>query len=175
MTAETIAKALGGRKAGATCMACCPAHEDREPSLSISDGKNGKLLVHCHAGCDQRDVIAALQKRGLWETTGKTADCFARKHHCRFSSEPDPNALKRTEAALAIWQASQPAEGTPVVTYLRARGLNRPAPTALRFHAGLKHPSGTVWPSMVDAWQNRIADRHPPHLSCPRRTRKSAH
>jgi putative DNA primase/helicase len=149
MTAETIAKALGGRKAGATCMACCPAHEDREPSLSISDGKNGKLLVHCHAGCDQRDVIAALQKRGLWETTGKTADRFARKHHRRFSSEPDPNALKRTEAALAIWQASQSTEGTTVETYLRSRGLFLLASIGLRFHAGLKHPSGGVWPAMV--------------------------
>ena len=64
MTAETIAKALGGRKA-ATWMARCPAHEDREPSLSIADGKDGKVLVRCHAGCDQRDVIAALRERGL--------------------------------------------------------------------------------------------------------------
>ena len=36
------------------------------PSLSISAGKDGKVLVRCHAGCDQRDVIAALQERGLW-------------------------------------------------------------------------------------------------------------
>ena len=54
-------------------MARCPAHDDREPSLSISAGKDGKVLVRCHAGCDQRDVIAALRARGLWQTTGRAS------------------------------------------------------------------------------------------------------
>ena len=71
MKAETIAKALGGRKAGGGWMARCPAHDDREPSLSIRDADNGKVLVRCHAGCDQRDVIAALRSRGAWETAGE--------------------------------------------------------------------------------------------------------
>jgi len=35
MTAEAIAKALGGRKAGGGWTARCPAHDDRTPSLSI--------------------------------------------------------------------------------------------------------------------------------------------
>lgn len=58
MTAETMAKALGGIKVGQGWTALCPAHDDREPSLSIRDS-HGKVLVHCHAGCDQRDAIAA--------------------------------------------------------------------------------------------------------------------
>jgi putative DNA primase/helicase len=149
MTAETIAKALGGHRAGATWMARCPVHDDRAPSLSISSGKDGKVLVRCHAGCDQRDVIATLRKRGLWETTGRTLGRFARKYQSRVPDEPEADALKRSEAALAIWQSSQQAEGTPVEAYLRSRGLNLPASPALRFHAGLKHPSGGVWPAMV--------------------------
>jgi putative DNA primase/helicase len=52
MTAENIAKALGGRKIGTAWMARCLAHHDREPSLSIADGDNGKVLVRCHAGCE---------------------------------------------------------------------------------------------------------------------------
>ena len=56
---------------------------------------------------------------------------------------------KRTEAALTIWKATTPAEGTPVETYLAARGLHLPLPPTLRFHAGLKHPSGGIWPAMV--------------------------
>ncbi len=44
MTAETIAKALGGRKAGGSWMARCPAHDDREPSLSISTGDQSRVL-----------------------------------------------------------------------------------------------------------------------------------
>jgi putative DNA primase/helicase len=66
MTAEAIAKALSGRKVGGGWMARCPAHNDREPSLAIIDAKGGKVLVRCHAGCDQADVIAALRSRGVW-------------------------------------------------------------------------------------------------------------
>jgi putative DNA primase/helicase len=87
MTAETIAKVLGGRKTGAAWMARCPAHEDRNPSLSISPGKDGKVLVRCHAGCDQRDLIAALQKRGVWPTTGRALG-ITRDHRRWIAVEP---------------------------------------------------------------------------------------
>ena len=70
-------------------------------------------------------------------------------HRRRIAEEPNADALKRTEAALAIWQASRAVEGTSVATYLRSRGLYLPASPALRFHAGLKHPSGGIWPAMV--------------------------
>jgi putative DNA primase/helicase len=149
MKAEIIAKALGGRKAGGAWMACCPAHEDREPSLSITDAKGGKVLVRCHAGCDQRQVIAALRSRGVWETEGRHDGRSPRKSVRRLPAALGPDILKRTEAALAFWQASQPAEGTLADTYLRSRGLHVSTPSAIRFHAGLKHPSGGVWPAMV--------------------------
>jgi hypothetical protein len=48
--------------------ACCPAHEERTPSLSVRDTQNGKVLAHCHSGCSQEAVIAALQNLSLWET-----------------------------------------------------------------------------------------------------------
>jgi putative DNA primase/helicase len=149
MKAETIAKALSGRKAGGAWMARCPGHEDREPSLSITNAKGGKVLVRCHAGCDQRAVIAALCSRGIWKTEGRQQGRSPRKDGRRPSAAPDPDALKRTKAALAIWHASQRAVGTPVETYLRSRGLHVSPPPAIRFHAGLKHPSGGVWPAMV--------------------------
>ncbi len=38
----------------------CPAHDDRKPSLSIGVGDNGKVLLHCHAGCATADILAAL-------------------------------------------------------------------------------------------------------------------
>ena len=43
--AETIAKALGGRKAGGDWTARCPAHDDRRPSLSICETDNTRELV----------------------------------------------------------------------------------------------------------------------------------
>ena len=40
-------------------MAQCPAHEDRNPSLHVTDG-DGKALVYCHAGCPTRSILDAL-------------------------------------------------------------------------------------------------------------------
>ena len=93
MTAAEIAQALGGRKISGTWMVCCPVHDDRTPSLSINSGNDGKVLVHCHAGCDQRDVIAILRRRGLWETTRMWSG-FARKRQDRVSDEPDADAAQ---------------------------------------------------------------------------------
>ena len=55
----------------------------------------------------------------------------------------------RTKIALAIWRSAISADGTPVETYLQSRGLYLPPSPALRFHPGLKHPSGGTWPAMV--------------------------
>jgi putative DNA primase/helicase len=146
--AEAIARALGGHRAGGTWMARCPAHDDREPSLSITDARNGKVLVRCHAGCDQHDVIAALRARGAWERE-RSPMRLASTIHRQPSLERDDEVIKRTAAALAIWRASRSAEGTPVETYLRSRGLAITVPPSVRFHASLKHPSGGIWPAMV--------------------------
>lgn len=145
--AQRIALALKGRWYGRHGVAHCPAHDDRDPSLSIHDA-DGKVLVRCHAGCDQHALIAALRERGLWQATGR-ASGIAFTHRRRIAYKPDTEAIKRSAAALAIWRASHPTEVTTVAIYLRSRGLDVPALSALRFHAGLKHPSGGVWPAMV--------------------------
>jgi putative DNA primase/helicase len=56
---------------------------------------------------------------------------------------------KRSKAALAIWQSAISADGSLVEAYLSSRGLHLRPPPTLRFHAGLKHPSGGIWPAMV--------------------------
>ena len=40
--------------------ALCPAHDDHRNSLSVSEGDDGKLLMHCHANCEYEEVIEAL-------------------------------------------------------------------------------------------------------------------
>lgn len=45
---------------GGGFMAECPAHADRVPSLSITEGQDGRVLVHCFAGCDTAAVLAAI-------------------------------------------------------------------------------------------------------------------
>ncbi len=38
----------------------CPSHEDRAPSLSISEGDDGRALLHCHANCVVDEIVGAL-------------------------------------------------------------------------------------------------------------------
>lgn len=72
MNAEGIGLALKGRRHGTAWMAKCPAHDDRDPSLSIRD-VGGKVLVHCHAGCSQGSVVTSLKELGLWEAEASGA------------------------------------------------------------------------------------------------------
>ena len=48
------------RKSGDGYIACCPAHDDRSPSLAIKDCDDGRVLVHCFAGCETEDVLSAV-------------------------------------------------------------------------------------------------------------------
>ena len=82
MTAESLAKALGGRKVGGGWMARCPAHDDRKPSLSICEIADGKVLVHCHARCAQEQVIDALRSRGLWPEKGSHVQALRSPRRC---------------------------------------------------------------------------------------------
>src|SRR5687767_4749189 len=53
MSADNLAHALGAKEIGKRkWQARCPYHDDSEPSLSIGEGDKGKVLVTCHAGCD---------------------------------------------------------------------------------------------------------------------------
>jgi hypothetical protein len=38
----------------------CPAHDDQKPSLSISVGKGGQVLIHCHRGCPPERIVQML-------------------------------------------------------------------------------------------------------------------
>lgn len=41
-------------------IACCPAHDDRSPSLSIRETSDGTLLVKCWTGCGAAEIVAAV-------------------------------------------------------------------------------------------------------------------
>lgn len=48
------------KKNGTGWQARCPSHDDRSPSLSISEGADGRVLLNCFAGCSTESVCAAL-------------------------------------------------------------------------------------------------------------------
>jgi hypothetical protein len=63
MTAfDTVTARLAERTGGAGRNGTwpCPAHDDHNPSLSVSPGSDGKVLLYCHAGCTTDNIVAAL-------------------------------------------------------------------------------------------------------------------
>lgn len=62
MSAEILLACLDKVKhtGTSTWLACCPAHADRSPSLSIRELDDGRTLVHCFAGCSVEEVLAAV-------------------------------------------------------------------------------------------------------------------
>lgn len=58
---EFLSKLQGVVETGANkWSACCPAHEDSNPSMSVTIGNNGGILVHCHAGCSPEAIVGAM-------------------------------------------------------------------------------------------------------------------
>ncbi len=72
MTAADLARRLKARANGSGWTASCPAHDDRRASLSIGQGEDGRVLLHCHAGCAAEAVLArlGLSARDLFPAAG---------------------------------------------------------------------------------------------------------
>lgn len=69
-----LARLEGVTHAGKSFKALCPAHGDKTPSLSIKEGDDGRVLLHCFAGCGIGEIVAAMGLRmsDLFEcSTGK--------------------------------------------------------------------------------------------------------
>lgn len=92
-----IARLNGVRRCGRGFVAKCPAHEDKHPSLSIGEGPDGRVLLHCFGGCAAPDVVAALGLR--WQ------DLFPRTLPDR-QLTPQERAAQREGIRQAQWRAA---------------------------------------------------------------------
>lgn len=119
MSAQQIGIALRGRRNGSGWLVSCPCPNhgkgrgDRSPSLSVTDGDEGRILLRCFAGCDFIDILDELKHRGLVEGT-------------RSDRPPQPIRVveqKPDADALVIWRASVEAPETIVDEYLNRRGI----------------------------------------------------
>ncbi len=120
--ARRLTKALGGVWHGTSGTACCPAHDDSTPSLSISPGRK-TVLLHCFAGCDFIDIIRAVRTEGALQQGRLPAN------------ETERPVLVRDYAPLArkFWAEAHDLYGTLGERYMLGRGLIGPW-TDLRFH-----------------------------------------
>jgi hypothetical protein len=64
MSSETLHAFLRhlstAKPSGGQWLARCPAHDDRHASLAVREGDDGRVLVHCHAGCTPEAIVSAL-------------------------------------------------------------------------------------------------------------------
>jgi hypothetical protein len=115
MTAASLTTALGGRWNGRYGMARCPVHEDRTPSLKISDdpSKSDGVDLVCFAGCEWRDVKAALAPHLGGDRSG-----FRGCVPLHVPRVVDFDAKTRLALALRLWRQSVPLRGTLGERYL---------------------------------------------------------
>jgi hypothetical protein len=116
MDARGITKALGGRWAGRYGLARCLVHSDREPSLKVSDDprKNDGVDVHCFAGCDWRDVKAALARQNLlpeFKPSSRAPLLPPLDELARDVAAASNDEVDRVTLGLKIWDAAGPLRG----------------------------------------------------------------
>jgi len=79
-----LARLRSVRHSGSGWQALCPAHEDKNPSLSIN-ARDGKILLFCHAGCSVEFICSALKI--------KLSDLFSEPGASQFK----PRAVREAE------------------------------------------------------------------------------
>jgi hypothetical protein len=55
-----LSRVKGAKPCGRGYVGICEAHPDKSASLSFACGDDGRVLVHCHAGCSASAVVASL-------------------------------------------------------------------------------------------------------------------
>ena len=111
--AENMLNLLGGVKASGAgkWQALCPSHDDKSPSLSVTETNDGTLLVRCWAGCNATEIVGAM---GL-----RLSDLFPKVDH----------SYQSRTASRALIEARQQER-----TAEQERGYSEAAARAVRDH-----------------------------------------
>ena len=123
----------------------CPAHHDKSPSLSISIGGEGQVLLYCFAGCDLDDIVASLgmDVAGLWPDRGK-------------DTSPEELRLRKLEAGQKKMQRELREHGERLAAIER---IHRCTDHVGYYHNLLNHPEAVEYWMMQGMKQHTI-DRY---------------
>lgn len=104
--------------------ACCPAHNDRSPSLTIRETEDGTILMHCFSGCSIGEIANALaiDLSDLFPPSGDSNVHAAPPRRRRFLAS-DLLQVIAFESRVVALCASQMARGTPLSEEDRSRLL----------------------------------------------------
>ena len=95
MTAAALAQRLDARSLSRDkWIARCPAHDDRRPSLAIADGRDGRVLLRCWAGCELDAILGACSLRltDLFADSGESKKVDAQIAESRRAFRKAPRA-----------------------------------------------------------------------------------
>ncbi|NHM17655.1 toprim domain-containing protein [Tritonibacter mobilis] len=151
--ARTLTQDLGGKwyrsYGAAPCPVCQPSRRMGQNALTLADGHNGHLVLHCKkTDCAFLDILAAVGLRSGDYAPPDVATLAQRKH------DQKANAEKRAAQAYRLWDEAQPIIGTAAETYLRWRGISCDLPPTLRFHKECWHAATAKrYPALVAAVQ----------------------
>ena len=104
--ARVLAQLKGVRRSGQGYEALCPAHNDRNPSLSVTEGKGGRVLLNCFAGCKVGAILKAMGLR-MADLGGSTPEPAATVH------QPTSKAGGRTTSGVASGVAPGAPKAAP--------------------------------------------------------------
>ncbi|MFU1517422.1 CHC2 zinc finger domain-containing protein [Vreelandella alkaliphila] len=122
-------------------LACCPAHQDRSPSLAVRETSDGTILMKCFAGCPTGDVLAAigLELKDLFPQRDNDAYTASKRPGERWVPRDVLAAVAR-EALIALLAAEAVHSGT----LLSDEDRNRLAVAAGRLRAAAKEVGAHV-------------------------------
>src|SRR5881398_660799 len=58
--AKVLSRLKGAKQSGKGWTACCPGHDDKDPSLSVTRTDDGTVLLKCHTGCSAEAVVKSI-------------------------------------------------------------------------------------------------------------------
>lgn len=96
-------------------IACCPAHSDKNPSMTITEKDDGRVLVHCFAGCSVDSILGAVGLTFDDLYPERLPDPYAQNKPERIPFNPrDVLAAVSTESLIVALSGSQLANGEPL-------------------------------------------------------------